>query len=383
MVESIVGKKLNKGEWAEFYVMLKLLGEGKLYTADKTLKKKLDSYLNILKIIRQEYDTQVLEYIVNENSECVTVKPQNTDTVLASIPMCEFVKQANDLFNGIKSAKGMSVPAPNSVCEFAKVIYVGKPKAPAVKTLKKQFGGKNDIFIEVRDGQTSIVSVMGFSIKSKFGQNPTLFNAGSSSQFLYKISGCDDTVMQEFNAISDGDGRGWRLCKKYITEHNLTLSYYKTQNSIYDENLYLVRESMSKIMAWCVKDRLIDSTEDNKVKETVERMIAANPLSVPNPAVYYEKAVKDFLMAGFTGMTAACKWDGKEQVNGGYIVVMDDGDVICYHSNDRETFRDYLYRNTYFEYVSAEKYNWSRIIKINGEYYLPLNISVRFSTHTR
>ncbi len=383
MVESIVGTKLNKGEWAEFYVMLKLLGEGKLYTADKTLKKKFDSYLDILKIIRQEYDTQVLEYIVDENAECVTVKPQNADTVLAYIPMPEFVKQANDLFNGIKSAKGMSVPAPNSVCEFAKVIYVGKPKAPAVKALKKQFGGKNDIFIEVRDGQTSIVSVMGFSIKSKFGQNPTLFNAGSSSQFLYKISGCDDTVMQEFNAISDGDGRGWRLCKKYITEHNLTLSYYKTQNPIYDENLYLVRESMSKIMAWCVKDRLIDSTEDNKVKETVERMIAANPLSVPNPAVYHEKAVKDFLMAGFTGMTAACKWDGKEQVNGGYIVVMDDGDVICYHSNDRETFRDYLYRNTYFEYVSAEKYNWSRIIKINGEYYLPLNISVRFSTHTR
>ena len=52
MVESIVGKKLNKGEWAEFYVMLKLLGEGKLYTADKTLKKKIDSYLDILKIIR-------------------------------------------------------------------------------------------------------------------------------------------------------------------------------------------------------------------------------------------------------------------------------------------------------------------------------------------
>ncbi len=383
MVESIVGKKLNKGEWAEFYVMLKLLGEGKLYTADKTLKKKLDSYLDILKIIRQEYDTQVLEYIVNENSECVTVKPQNTDTVLASIPMCEFIKQANDLFNGIKSAKGMSVPAPNSVCEFAKVIYVGKPKAPAVKALKKQFGGKNDIFIEVRDGQTSIVSVMGFSIKSKFGQNPTLFNAGSSSQFLYKISGCDDAIMQEFNAISDGDGRGWRLCKKYISDHNLTLSYCKTQNPIYDENLCLVRESMSKIMAWCVKDRLIDSTDDNKVKETVERMIATNPLSMSNPAVYYEKAVKDFLMAGFTGMTAACKWDGREQVNGGYIVVMDDGDVICYHSNDRETFRDYLYRNTYFEYVSAEKYNWSRIIKIDGEYYLPLNISVRFSTHTR
>lgn len=383
MTESIIGKKLNKGEWAEFYVMLKLLGEGKLYTADKTLRKKLDSYLDILKIIRQEYDTQVLEYIVNEENASVTVKPQNTDTVLADIPMREFTKQATDLFNGIKSAKGMSVLAPDSVCEFAKIIYVGKPKAPAVKALKKQFGGKNDIFIEVRDGQTSIVSVMGFSIKSKFGQNPTLFNAGSSSQYLYKVFGCNDTIMQEFNSISEGTGRGWKLCKKYIADHDLTLSYCRTQNPIYDENLFLVRESMSKIMAWCVKDRLINATDDNKVKETVERMIIANPLNVPNPAVYYEKAVKDFLMAGFTGMTAGCKWDGKEQVNGGYIVVTDDGDVICYHSNDRETFRDYLYRNTYFEYVSADKYIWSRIIKIGGEYYLPLNISVRFCAHTR
>ena len=78
--------------------------------------------------------------------------------------------------------------------------------------------------------------------------------------------------------------------------------------------------------------------------ETVERMIQANPLKVPNSQIYYEKAIKDFLMAGFTGMTAGKPWDGKEQVNGGYISVMDDGDVLCYHSNDREAFRDYLYR---------------------------------------
>lgn len=383
MTDSIIGKKLNKGEWAEFYVMLKLLGEGKLYAADKTLKKKPDSYLNIIKIVRQECDTQVFEYIVNADKYSVTIKQQNVDTVIAEIPMREFLTQANNLFDGIKNAKGMSVPAPNSVCEFAKNIYVGKPKAPAVKTLKKQFGGKSDIFIEVRDGQTSIVSTMGFSIKSKFGNNPTLFNAGSSSQYLYKISGCDDKIMDEFNAISEGAGRGWRLCRKFIADHKLTLSYCKTQNPVYDENLFLVREWMSKIMAWCVKDCLIDSTDDNKVKETVERMIADNPLKVSNPAIYYEKAVKDFLMAGFTGMTAGSKWDGKEQVNGGYIVVTDDGDVICYYSNDRETFRDYLYLNTYFEYVSADKYVWSRIVKIDGDYYLPLNVSVRFCSHTR
>ena len=201
MINSIVGKKMNKGEWAEFYVMLKLLGEGKLYAADKKLKKKFDTYLDVLKIIRQEFETQILEYIVDHNNSVVTVKPQDSDIIFATIPMSEFENNAITLFDGLKTVKGKSVTAPDSVCEFAKVIYVSKPKAPAVKALKRQFGGKNDIFIEVRDGQTAIVSVMGFSIKSKFGQNPTLFNAGSSSQYLFKLSGCDDVKMKGFNSI--------------------------------------------------------------------------------------------------------------------------------------------------------------------------------------
>lgn len=382
-MESIKGKKLNKGEWAEFYVMLKLLGEGKLYTANKLLQKNYQNYLDVLKIIRQEFSSRVLEYIIDEEKSAVIIKAQDSENVLCTVPTKDFDENAKLLFDGIKNMKGSSVPAPDSVCDFARVIYVSKPKAPAVKALKKQFGGKNDIFIEVRDGQTSIVSVMGFSIKSKFGQNPTLFNAGSSSQFLYKLSGMTDVLMNEFNSISDNGGRGWSKCKAYLREHNISMEFSRTKNPIYNDNLFLIRESMSQIMAWCVKDRLIDSPKDYEVMETVGRMITVNPLNVPNPQIYYKKAIKDFLMAGFTGMTAGKPWDGREQVNGGYISVMDDGDVLCYHSNDREAFRDYLYRNTHFEYVAAEKYVWSRIEKIDGEYYLPLNISIRFNTKVR
>ena len=382
-MESIKGKKLNKGEWAEFYVMLKLLGEGKLYTANKLLQKNYQNYLDVLKIIRQEFSSRVLEYIIDEEKSVVIIKAQDSEDVLCTIPTKDFDENAKLLFDGIKNLKGSSVPAPDSVCDFARVIYVSKPKAPAVKALKKQFGGKNDIFIEVRDGQTSIVSVMGFSIKSKFGQNPTLFNAGSSSQFLYKLIGMTDVLMNEFNSISDNGGRGWSKCKAYLREHKISMEFSRTKNPIYNDNLFLIRESLSQIMAWCVKDRLIDSPKDYEVMETVGRMITVNPLNVPNPQIYYEKAIKDFLMAGFTGMTAGKPWDGREQVNGGYISVMDDGDVLCYHSNDREAFRDYLYRNTHFEYVAAEKYVWSRIEKIDGEYYLPLNISIRFNTKVR
>jgi len=383
MPDGIHGKKLNKGEWAEFYVMLKLIGEGKLYAADELLRKNYKSYLDILKIIRQE-TSKVLEYVVDSKNNLVSVTDQETGEVLAEVPQKEFKKQSDILFDGMSKRSGKSIEAPISVCDFAKVIYVDKPKAPAVKALKKQFGGKNDIFIQVRDPGTSLVSVMGFSIKSKHSHNPTLFNAGSSSQFMFRVHGCDDEKAEYFNGIKDDKGnRGWNKCKSYMKENGMTLEFTDTKNPVYHNNLVLIRESMPDILAWCAKDRLFDSDKNYEVMETVERLIKKNPLQIPSPDVFYEKVMKDFLMAGFTGMTASSVWDGREQVNGGYIVVMEDGDVLCYHSNDRESFRDYLYRNVRFEYVSTEKYKWGFIEKREDGYYLPLNMSVRFNTRTR
>lgn len=380
---SIHGMTLNKGEWAELYTMLKLLGEGKMYTADRLLRKNLDNYLDVMKVIREEIETNVLEYVIDRDQGTVSVIEKATGRVLAVATMDEFNRTADLLFADMQTKSGPSIVAPEKVCDFAKIIFVGKPKAPAVRALSQQFGGKNDIIIEVRDSQTSIVSVMGFSIKSRFAAAPTLFNAGSSSQFLFKISNCTDDRMAVFNAISDGNKRGWSTCKRYLKEYAMDLEYVSTSKPVYTDNMVLIRDTMPQIMAWCVKDRLVDSDSAYGVKETTERLIAANPLHVGNPQALYEKVIKDFLMASFTGMTAGRSWDGREQVNGGYIVVMEDGDVLCYHSSDRESFRDYLYRNTHFEYVGTGKYNWGYIIKRDQDYYLPLNMSIRFNTDTR
>lgn len=336
----------------------------------------------------------MLEYIIDKRNGFVEIRVQETGNILASIPIIDFENNARILFEGIKDLKGSSVLAPDSVCDFARVIYVSKPKSPAVKALKKQFGGKNDIFIQVLDGQTSIISVMGFSIKSKFADDPTLFNASKSSQFQYRLSGCTDALMHQFNDIKGAikkNGnyeRGWSKCVSFLLNHDIKVEYDIPYKQAFSDNLFLIRESMNSILGWCIKDRLIDSYGKTKEKsinvmETTERMIKENPLQVSKPEAYYEKAIKDFLMASFTGMTASIPWDGKEQVNGGYIVVTDDGDVLCYHSNDRESFREYLYRNTHFEYVSADKFEWSRIFKDGEEYYLLLNASIRFNHKTR
>ena len=61
--------------------------------------------------------------------------------------------------------------------------------------------------------------------------------------------------------------------------------------------------------------------------------------------------VKDLLVAVALGMEPNTKWTGLEDANGGYIVVKDDGEVLCYHIYDRNKLRNYLFRNTKFDKI--------------------------------
>ena len=52
----------NKGEWSELYVLLRLLADGKLYSADADLQKLEHIYSPILRIFRNEAETGKMEY---------------------------------------------------------------------------------------------------------------------------------------------------------------------------------------------------------------------------------------------------------------------------------------------------------------------------------
>ena len=94
---------------------------------------------------------------------------------------------------------------------------------------------------------------------------------------------------------------------------------------------------------------------------------------------YYEHKVKNFLVASALGMVPHTPWNGKYDANGGYLVVKDDGDVLCYHFYDRNLFEDYLYCNTRLESPSSSKYGFASLYRgDDGNCYFKLNLQVRF-----
>lgn len=383
---SIQGQTQNKGEWAELYVFLKLLGEGRLYAADEHLRKKPQSYLDVLEIIREEIQGLITRY--STQGEPGYIEIYQNDELKLRMESREFLHNANSFFYYLRdddkklSGRG-AVRAPEWLERFADEILITKPKSPAVKS-KGDFGGKSDIIIALRDPRNSLVTTSGFSIKSQFAQAPTLYNAGGTGQILFRLDGMTDETAKKFNEAKDHRGnRDWTRAANIIKYNNVEPVFLRAQYPTLSNNLKYIRETMEPLLGEIYKQIILSEAKDRGIADICAKISKEDPLGYGDPDLY-EKVVKDFLYASFSGMTAGRKWDGKEQVNGGYIVVMENGDVLCYHANDREAFRDYLFRQTFLEYVSCTKFKWGYAEKDeNGEWILPVNASVRFYKNPR
>lgn len=151
----------NKGEWAELYVLFRLLGDGRLYAADKQLNKKLDSYLDVLNIIREEVEGHLTCYSREGAQGMVEILVD--DRLIVSISASEFLIQANGLFRYLEQQRSRAFLVPEQIADFSSRAQINKAKSPSVRNTMG-FGGKSDIVIKLRDARNSLVSTMGFSI---------------------------------------------------------------------------------------------------------------------------------------------------------------------------------------------------------------------------
>lgn len=162
---------------------------------------------------------------------------------------------------------------------------------------------------------------------------------------------------------------------KKIIEKNGQLKYWKINNRVFADNLVLIDSSMDKIIAETIlyfyKDGICNCDE------MVEKLELENPMNYGNVNAYKYK-FKKFLTAVALGMVPAAVWNGIDEATGGYIVVTKEGNVLAYHIYNRNYFEEYLLKNTKYETASTSRHGFGEIYTENGEYYIKLNLQVRF-----
>ncbi|MCL2048540.1 MAG: HpaII family restriction endonuclease [Defluviitaleaceae bacterium] len=369
----------NIGEWSEIYIFLKLMYDRKVYAADKDMNKINDVFLSIIKIIREEFKNQVYEYYTGDS---IKIHLNDTDTGL-DIPAREFRENKDKLFN-LMLTNASGTFGSSDIERFLGSIYITKLKAPAFNK-NEFFGGTQDITMSVNDYKSGIISTVGFSCKSDFGGRATLFNASKdNTNFIYEITGAiNDSVMDNVNSLFIIRGGSPKTAIqdriRLLKETGCDLKFVSPCTQAAERNLVLSGgNELPVIVGNALKHYYWDNVAP--ISNVLEYIIESNPAkyNFDDTESIYKRKFSDLLYNMFTGMRLGKSWDGRSNVNGGYIVMKNNGDVLAYHSCIADEFKDFLLNKLAFETPSASRHDFMQIYKEQNKYYMKLNLQVRF-----
>jgi hypothetical protein len=164
----------------------------------------------------------------------------------------------------------------------------------------------------------------------------------------------------------------------YLKENGASWQYVGVASEILRDNLAMLDIGMEKVIGSCLEKYY--TGEAKTIEEATILVEDENPLhlNLSSSQPMYAYKIKQFLLAFALGMTATTPWLGQFNANGGYIIVKEDGDIVCYHFFDRNDLEDYLFYNTVFDTPSTTRHQFGDVYKENGEYFIKLNLQVRF-----
>lgn len=358
-------KSANKGEWSELYAFIKLLRDGKIYAADENVHRLENIYFPIIKLIREE-NNDMVDYYTGR-----TVKIYADDVLIDEIENQELDNPVNILYKKIFDGGEDRTFRIEEAEKIMETLHLTKIKAPSKD--------KKDLTIQIHDINTGYEPIVGFSVKSDIGSALTLLNAGKNTRFTYKIYGIDDNDMHEINSIDKSCMKDYMIARvNRMFEVATSVEYVSMKDDTFEDNLVMIDSKMPELYGNMIlihyryiNDKIYD------IESLCEIIKSENPIEYRNVNAYRYK-IKKLLCAAALGMTPGKKWDGLDNASGGYIIIKRDGDIVCYHLYNRNFFEEYLIRNTQFDRPSASKHDFGYVYKIGDEYFIDLNVQVRF-----
>jgi hypothetical protein len=352
----------NKGEWSEIYALFKLLGDKQLFAGDADLNRVEALFYPIIKIIRNESGGH-FEYEINGDLVIISGGKEEL-----RIPVKTFSEQASKLLTKIKGEKGaFRIPEVEAF-----MISIN------CQTLKAKSTSKTDIRIVIHDQRINQMAELGFSIKSQVGNDSTILNAGKTTNFIYQVFDFKPTP-KEIIAINEIDTKSKIKDRiEAIKKHGGKFKFITLENSIFKNNLVLIDSLLPNIIAEILKTFF--TTTLSSVRDLTDSINKDNPLNfdIQFAHTFYDYKIKRFLTDVALGMTPSKVWTGIYDATGGYLIVKENGDVLCYHIYNRNQFEDYLFANTKLETASSSRHEFGKLYEENGQIYFKLNLQIRF-----
>lgn len=202
-----------------------------------------------------------------------------------------------------------------------------------------------------------------------------LLKEHKDANFIFKVCGLSnhEDIISNFNSE-----RKLKSGIVNIIKSGGTLKFKGTERDIFYNNLILIDSLLPEILA----EILVHYYSNGKVvmKDLVGVLEKENPLDFnqEHKHQFYSYKVKRFLTDVALGMMPGTVWTGEYDATGGYLVVKEDGDILCYHVYNRNDFENYLLNHTRLETASSSRHDFGTIYEKEGELFLKLNLQIRF-----
>jgi len=363
----------NKGEHSEVLAFLRILHQGRVQVADKDGNPK-DAWLKVISILRPS--NPGLTFRVDDG---IVSLLDDQGAHVAEVDRAVIGQLADSLLFEIKSGSGAAFACP-STDKAAELLHLTGSKAAS--------SAKADLFLEVAspvfEGE---VSSLGFSVKSELGGLPTLLNAGAT-QFQYKIVDCsaDDAlaVQEEAPRASGKVYPGPMRLFPALKEAHARVVFDSVVYPVFEQNLKMIDTAFPRILAETLKHAYasgeLSVEEAVKCPALLDELVEV--LALPRPMVerLVRHKLKELLRQSALGMNPGRQWDGQVEALGGWIIVKEDGEIVCFHLVNDDEFRDYLLSSTKFDTPSMTRHSAGYIYK--REEMVPavmrLSLQVRF-----
>jgi len=350
----------NKGEWSELYVLFKIFDERTIPAADSNLQPLPDQKYTFLKVLREEVSGLQFEYNLEEERRVIIKNPSGG--IVKIVDTKHLNSKTKIIFKALKHASSASFVM-EDITSLMSDYLIGKVKASSAQ--------KTDILAVLPDNIGTRENELGFSVKSHVGGAPTLVNSSSHTNFVYDVTGFRGDVSY-VNSI-EGPSKIRRRISA-IKDGGATITFRTTTSSVFNSNLRLSDTSFPIIMA----DVLLAYYSGEGSTWPLLAQRAADNLSLDVTKTETTNIIKTFLRAAALGMVPSKEWDTKLSAYGGYIIVLNDGRIVCYHLLNDDEFKEYLYKYTKIDTPSTTKFKFGDLYLDGDRLSLKLNLQIRF-----
>jgi DNA (cytosine-5)-methyltransferase 1 len=337
----------NKGEWSELLPLVSLILNPTLYWGNEQ-GQATEECVTVVKLA-YPCANQPLVYVFEQGE--VMLQNDQGET-LRQFTLSE-LPQVKTLVSAITQGQGAA---------FQSAVMAELVTTLGLTTFKGTSYQKADMLLSFLANRQAY-NDEPISVKSHVGGLPTLLNASSATNFIFKVEGLHSThadTLQRVNSISTATQKVQNRLRQLSAEGG-HLVFDRCENPVYEANLRKIDTLMPELLAkvllkyyqgeGCALTALV-TTEQEQCR------------------------FKDYCRAVLLGMFPAKAWDGNISANGA-LVIDKQGDSVLYHVIKESYLKQYLFTHVKLDTPSTTRHRFGTLYAEEDGYYFKLNLQLR------